>query len=170
VAIELAAPSIVTGDGRATLRALVASRRNARGVDDEPVLGWLARYCGIASVEQVVPAGREVVIEYRYGSRYETMPRRNANALASLRGTALGAQFLDACAAAAAAVTDGGGDALFTLDAVVDARGQAWFLEMNCNPLVHPDAYAAMVRARYGAAGEEPAARPAADVRSATAA
>ena len=34
---------------------------------------------------------------------------------------------------------------MFALDAIVDQEGQAWFLEMNSNPMVHPDLYGAMI-------------------------
>ena len=51
----------------------------------------------------------------------------------------------------------GRGPSLFTLDAMVDGQGQVQFLEMNCNPLVHPDLYAPMLQAWTSGAAAKPA-------------
>jgi hypothetical protein len=39
---------------------------------------------------------------------------------------------------------------LFTLTAIVDAQGDAWFVDMDCNPIVHPDAYPIMLSGLFG--------------------
>ncbi|HZX85272.1 MAG TPA: hypothetical protein VFF19_16995 [Reyranella sp.] len=38
---------------------------------------------------------------------------------------------------------------MFTIDASVDAQSQAWLLEMNSNPMVHPDVYPAMLKSIF---------------------
>ena len=40
-------------------------------------------------------------------------------------------------------------DTLITLDAVVDANDKVWFLEINSNPAVHPDAYPALLKGAF---------------------
>jgi len=75
----------------------------------------------------------------------------NENVVAAVRDTAIGAQFEQAGRRLLAAIPpDMRGDTLFTLDAVVNAGDQAWFLEMNSNPMVHPDAYRAMIENAFG--------------------
>lgn len=157
VALQLDRPSTVVGDGRATLRELVEAKRNARVDHDWTLIGALARYCGIASVDDVPAAGKEILVEFRYGSRYDQAERHNTNALPRYRDTDLGAQLARASEAFARAISPDRTltQSLYTLDAIVDASGQAWFLEMNCNPLVHPDAYEAILRERFGGEGGE---------------
>jgi len=41
---------------------------------------------------------------------------------------------------------------LFTVDGVVDDEQQIWLLEMNCNPVLHPDAYPLMFETLFGPA------------------
>src|SRR5690606_25976231 len=107
--------------------------------------------CGIAALDALVPAGREVCIEFRYGSRYEAAQRHNTNAWARHRGSGLGTQFMRAAERLACGIAHDPRlkQSLYTLDAIVDTDGRAWFLEMNCHPLVHPDAYPAMLRERW---------------------
>ena len=45
-------------------------------------------------------------------------------------------------------------DTLWTLDAIVDDAGTVWLLETNCNPMVHPDAYFAMLEGIFRPAAE----------------
>jgi hypothetical protein len=151
VALHLHPPSIIRGDGQSTLRELVLALPNNRGAENDwEVIQRLAQYCGVQGLDTVVVTGKEVLVEYRYGSRYELPSMENRNVMAELRDTALGRQFARAAALCAGEITGGeGAPALFTLDAIVDQDGTAWFLEMNCNPLVHPDAYRPMLT-HYG--------------------
>lgn len=154
VALELKPPNTVTGDGRSSLRELVSALPSTRVAEhDWPLLSRLAEYCGLPSVDDVVPAGKQVLVEYRYGSRYTVPPRHNTNLLPQLQGNALAAQFADAARVLSQTVPAGDpiAPSLYTLDAIVDADGLALFLEMNCNPLVHPDAYAPMLASAFTA-------------------
>lgn len=163
VALELQAPSIVTGTGCTTLRELVAALPNTRGDrHDWPLISRLARYSGVESPGAVPPADKQVLVEFRYGSRYAVPPRANTNMLARVRATELGAQFAQAARTFSQAIPPQAGvpETLFTLDAIVDADGKAWFLEMNCNPLVHPDAYASMLASSSAVAGASTAPMP----------
>lgn len=152
VALELQPPSLVTGDGRSTLAGLVRAALPGRDDHDWDVVGQLAAYCGVDALDRVLPQGKQVLVEFRYGSRYERQTAHNSNALPALRDTPLGAQFARAAQALAglAPADPALGPSLYTLDAIIDAEGQAQFLEMNCNPLVHPDAYLSMLRSRCG--------------------
>jgi hypothetical protein len=151
VAVHLHPPSIVCGDGQRALRDLVLALPNNRGAENDwEVILHLAQYCGVQALDTVLVTGKEVLVEYRYGSRYELPSMENKNVMHELRDTALGRQFARAAEVCAGEITGGEeAPALFTLDAIVDQQGTAWFLEMNCNPLVHPDAYGPML-ARYG--------------------
>lgn len=154
VALHLHPPSTVTGDGVRTLRAGVEALPNARGENDWELVARLAACCGVEGIDAVVSAGKDVIVEFRYGSRYEREDYENPNLVDRLAGTPLLAQFEAAARSCAAAIPPqhGGGESLFTLDAIVDRDGEALFLEMNCHPLVHPDLYRPMLASRLRAA------------------
>jgi hypothetical protein len=158
LALHLHKPSVVTRDGRSTIRELVEALPNTRGgVNDWGLVGRLAAYCGVASIDEALPAGKEVLVEFRYGSRYEALAIANPNVLAQIRGGALAAQFSEAARTFSQGIGLGpeSGKSCCTLDAIVDGAGQAWFLEMNCNPIVHPDLYGRMIQDAFGFAGTE---------------
>ena len=160
VALHLHPPGVAVGDGRSTLRELVQALPNARGdAHDWELVKRLAACCGVNSLDDVVPAGKEVLVEFKYGSRYEVASYENPNVLDQVEGSGLARQFQQAARSFAAAIPSepGTGSSLFTLDAMVDGEGQVLFLEMNCNPLVHPDLYALMLREWAGA---EPCVSP----------
>ncbi len=147
-AIHLHRPSLVVGDGTSSVRELVTALPNARGGENDwGLIARLAAYCGVSSLDSVVPHGKEVLIEYRYGSRYEPFAMQNENVLGQIRHSDLGFQFQRAATVLADGISAHTGDrrAVYTLDAMVDGEGTACFLEMNCNPLVHPDLYGGMV-------------------------
>lgn len=147
VALELQLPTIVTGDDTSTLRELVLRLRLQFGSHDWASIANLAAYCGVASLDAVVPSGKQVIVEYRYGSRFASGDGRSVNRLGAAERSGIAQQFQLAarklCQAIAA--EDDPLRTLYTLDAIVDAEGTVLFLEMNCNPLVHPDAYTAML-------------------------
>jgi hypothetical protein len=148
MAVHLHAPSVAVGDGQSTLRQLVGRLPNSRGDDNDwELIERLAAFCGIGSLDEVVPPGKQVMVEFRYGSRYEAVTFENPNVLDRIRSSGLARQFADAARKFAAAIPPqaDAGPTMFTLDAMVDADGQVLFLEMNCNPLVHPDLYGAML-------------------------
>lgn len=164
-AVEIRQPPIVTGDGSSTLRKLVQARPD--NTPDRPAdwqaIDGLARYCGLPSVDAVPAQGQEVLIDYKYASRYEPMQSANRNAIGRLQGTTLAAQFERAGEVLSRGVGDLADATLFTLDAILDAQGTLWFLEMNSNPMVHPDVYAPMLRHEFAGLAEPTAgagARP----------
>jgi hypothetical protein len=145
VALELQAPPVVTGDGRQAFRELAAAAAGAPA--DERLVQWLATFFGLASPDDVLPEGRQALAHYVYGSSAALRSASAANMLEPATASGLTPQFERAAALCAPSITRAGHPpaTLYTLDAVVDEEGTAWFLEMNCNPLVHPDAYAAIV-------------------------
>ena len=157
VAVHLEKPTIVVGDGASTLKDLVLALPNSRGENDWELIRSLGRYSGIGSEGDIVPAGKEVVVEYRHGSRYRKTKKSNANVLDQIRETELGSQFRRASTVFAGGISTDAQlqESLYSLDAVVDAQGNAWFLEMNCNPLVHPDSYGAMLGSRFAQGAEQ---------------
>lgn len=157
LALHLEAPTTVTGDGAATVRALVKAIPSTLAEHDWELVGRLARICGVPSIDQVLPAGKQVLVEFRYGSRYGRDDPQNLNVLGRITDARLTRQFVQAarlCAEDIAAHSPEG-EACYTLDAMVDADGTAWFLEMNCNPLVHPDLYAAMLASAFRRASSQ---------------
>jgi hypothetical protein len=152
VALELVRPAVVTGDGTATLRQLVQALPHAKDRHDWSLVAHLARFAGIEHVDAIVPARREVAVEYRYGSVYRDPLEPSINALDDARSCGLSGQFDDAARRLLPHVPafDDPAPTLFTLDAIVDTQGQAWFLEMNCNPTVHPHAYEALLATHLG--------------------
>jgi hypothetical protein len=149
VAVHLHPPGMVVGDGSSTLRQLMEGLPNTQGsANDWDLIARLGACCGIGSIDDVVDAGKEVLVEFRYGSRYEVASYDNPNVLDRIASSGLAAQFAEGARKFTRAIPaqPGAGPSLFTLDAMVDGQGQVLFLEMNCNPLVHPDLYEVMLR------------------------
>jgi hypothetical protein len=161
VALHLHSPTFVVGDGGSSVRDLVGRLPDSRDAPhDWDLIGRLARLCKVESLDEVLPLRKDVLVEYRYGSRYDPTIAASPNLVPGLAQTELLAQFSSAAALLQQTVPRQRAH-LFTLDAVVDRDGNAWFLEMNCNPLVHPDAYAAMLSSAFGSPATSPADRDA---------
>jgi hypothetical protein len=159
VSVELQKPSMVTGDGTSTLEQLVRALPNSRiDVHDWAVVACVARYTGPYGLTDSVPDGVQVGVEYRYGSRYALESYADVDRWQEIRSSPTG-EHLCRIAGLLARECPAGPDTprLFTFDCVVGLEGEPWALEMNCNPLVAPGAYAAMLReARRGADGWTP--------------
>lgn len=153
VAAEFRAPPLVVGDGRSSLKQLVETLPNPRRREhDWAVLGRLAQYCGISGVDTIPPHGKEVLVDFKYASRYELTSQDNLNVIRKVERTALGPQFLQAGQVFSAAIAPSHPpeQTLFALDAMVDPDGKVWFLEMNSNPMIHPDLYGTMIDSSVG--------------------
>lgn len=144
-ALALQPPATVTGDGHRSLRTLV-QQPGASHIDWTLALR-LARLCGLDGLDAVPAAGQEVLVDHRYGDRPGRAHLGTPDRWPQVRGTPLGAALDDAARRMAATIPlhERPARTLFTLDAVIDADGQPWWLEMNCQPLVHPAAYAPML-------------------------
>jgi hypothetical protein len=145
----------ILGNGASTVRELLA--RGAPADSSRP-LEW-AYYEDIAgyqnmSLSATPPAGQVLLADFRYTSpllqgvynRSPTLERyQNSPLLAQLErfGPILWAGI----------PADVRPAALYTLDAIADAEGKAWLLEMNCNPAVHPEAYPSILETLFGEPG-----------------
>lgn len=148
LSLELRPPPFVTGDGRSTIAELAAAR-SWQSIDDRK-LSWIVGAQGYR-VQDVPQIGARTVVDFRYGSPYEVGSFLNENVLEALIQTEIGSQFQRAGYSLLAAIPeDMRHNTLITLDAVVDAEETVWFLEMNSNPAVHPDAYPALLRGLFG--------------------
>lgn len=146
--LELLPPAFVMGDGRASLSDL-ASRRSPQKLDQQ-ALGWIAASQGYR-LKDVPPEGKRVVVDFKYASPYDPPAFDNLNVLPKLRNSKIAAQFTEAGKLALPIIpADLRHTTLITMDAVVDSEEQVWFLEMNSNPSVHPDAYPALLRSMFG--------------------
>jgi hypothetical protein len=147
VVVEFRAPPLVAGDGKRTFRELVLGLPNIAGRPHEwPTLLALARYCGLDSLDDVLPEGKEVIADFKYASRYEPYRLDNLNMIDKLAPD-LADQFRQAGVIVSEAVrrTHPNSPSVFALDAMVDPEGNAWFLEVNSNPMIHPDLYQVML-------------------------
>ncbi len=134
------------GDGASSVHDLL--RRRAAELPDD--LDALLQLQG-AAADTVLPAGREVVCDYRYVSPFNPTVYANSNVLRQHAGSTLVQRFeaagrllwphIPAPSGAA------GRQAAYVLDAIVDAADEPWFLEINSNAQGHPDLYAAMLDA-----------------------
>lgn len=147
VALDLREPAFVTGDGAMTLGRLAQWQR--RSADVSAPTDFL-RYRDL-DWAQVPAAGELVTLDYKYGSPYELYLDGSSDRLAELQATPLvaqlssfGPQFHDWVPADLREGT------LYTVDFIdSDAHGLR-LLEMNCNPMVPPQAYGVILAAALG--------------------
>jgi hypothetical protein len=154
VCLEIFDMPTVTGDGVRSFQRLVADQVAFPGEPPErSQLEAFARYQGIAS-DEAVPAGTTVLGDFRYGSPlFQVRVSHNSNVLAQHEKTAAGRQLMEAGPAFWRSIPEDARHAtLYTVDAIIDAEERVWFLEMNCNPMVHPDAYFAVFEGLFGPA------------------
>jgi hypothetical protein len=137
----------VRGDGQHTVRQLAVLQLGAApGVALPEELLHLQR----ASASAVPRAGQVVVVEYRYMSPLNPAITQDHNVRDRIAGSALEAslaEFGRHC------LNDVPADlrehCAFSVDGVIDQAGQLWFLEVNCNPLLHPSFYDAMLSSLF---------------------
>ena len=91
-------------------------------------------------------AGARLVCDYRYVSPFNPTLYANHNLLPRLANQALAQRFAEAGTRLWPRIPGPPGRQIgFVLDAIVDAQGHPWFLEVNSNPQLHPDLYASML-------------------------
>ena len=159
VSLEIWPMPIVTGDGKSTIRDLIARavRPNAQAPNWDN-LAAIARYQG-TTLDTVLASGQTQLAEFRYATsltqavldpvptleRYKDSPVLHELAQ-------LGPTFWQGVPENMRAAT------LYSVDAIADADDKNWLLEMNCNPAVPPEAYAPMFERLFGARGVAAAA------------
>lgn len=139
------------GDGKSTIRQLFEARLEANFGDmgrlapmhiAEPVVTYQGK-----TWDTVLAAGEKIFSSFRYASLLERSNPNNRNVVDKHKDTPLGKQLASLGRTLWEAVPeDLRQGVLYTADGVLDAQDQLWLLEMNPNPGVHPDCYAAMFK------------------------
>jgi hypothetical protein len=146
----------VQGDGTSTLRELIRQKMSPGAPRSErAVISAMVAYQG-RTLDEVPAAGERVLADYRYGSFLHPSTVDSDNVLEQVKEAPLGRQlaafgpiFYQSIPSELRRAT------LYTVDAILDENERLWLLEMNCNPLVHPDAYFTMFEGLFGAAEAE---------------
>ena len=144
LAVEVIDPPHVLGDGHRSIEALLTQVRGSfdKSYSPEnarPLLAWQ----GLLATD-VPSTGRKVWVGYKYVTDYDATVFRDRDAWATLDASVRG-QFLEAGREFQRAIPAAMSDSVYTIDAVIDGQGVAWFLEMNCHPMVHPKVYDAVL-------------------------
>lgn len=150
-------PTII-GDGTSTAKELVTTRVNRAGAafNDKADTANLLAALAFQSValSDVLPDGKEVWIDFRYGRQYQPIAptaksdndlgKVDANVRKQINdlGLKVGAK---ATARFKASI-------LYAVDGVVDEEGRVWWLEVNSNPMLPPEGYEFMFASLFGRA------------------
>lgn len=164
VALERDSAPTVVGDGESSVRALIENRVRMRPRITARRLERILSRCATllrfdgATLDDVPPRGQPVRVEFRHGcevmalSDRETVDLRDNSdrqwQLLRDAGPALTRLLPDAAAR----------DAMFTVDAVQDADGRIWLLQMSAHPVVHPLMYHPLIETLVSAPVPTPAA------------
>ena len=144
------------GDGLRTARELALERLAGAGRREEGERPLQAVAACLAwqrlGLQDVVARDARPFIDFRYGHRYDPLPGRLASddALPALapgvreQVDAFGSQVAERLR------QDQPAPMLFAGDAVLDGRDRLWWLELNANPAVPPEAYAPMLEDLFG--------------------
>jgi hypothetical protein len=152
-ALEVLAMPTVTGDGVKSYGTLMAAM-------PRPMIEALARFQSV-EVDAMLPAGRTLMADFRHGSPFFSLTMQNKNVLAEHGANEIGRQFAAVGATFWSAVPEEQRPlTVYTVDAIVDDQDRVWFLEMNCNPAVHPDVYPVMFERLFGPAEAKQPAQP----------
>lgn len=145
--VEVVDMPYVTGDGKKTVSRLYEDQCQQTGArPSAPLL----KAQGFAEAD-VLDSGQQVLVDYQYLAKTNPALFKDFNCRDRIVGSALEAQLLHAGRLAWSSVPEEqrGIGAFISLDGVLDAQGRVWFLEMNCNPRLHPAAYAPMLDAIF---------------------
>jgi hypothetical protein len=158
VCLELHGLPFVTGNGRATIRAMLRRRvrrswlqRNKNGMR---YLVPFLKYEGV-TLDSVPESGREQAVDFRYGSRFMNPGHVIDVDLVNSMPPELEAQLRETGEKLWRGIPDPVRDGtLFTVDAIVDDDHRIWVLEMNSNPFIHPYLYPVMLDGLFAAKKE----------------
>jgi hypothetical protein len=148
----------VLGDGVSTLRTLIDTRLGAvdsvySGEGDQTNLAASLKFQGVQPSD-VLEAGREVWLDFRYGRRYEpaVATAESDNDLAKVNAQVRGQIDQVGAKVGAEAMRRFKAPVLYSLDGVVDADGVVWWLEVNSNPMLPPEGYPFIFMSLFGSA------------------
>ncbi len=148
--VEAVPMPTIKGDGASTPRQLIAPGLPPGAAWPE-VLTNLIQLQG-QSVDAVLEKGKTIVADYRYLSELNPAMTTDHNVRAAIVGSPLERQLQRAgelCLTCVPAALQE--NTAFTLDGIVDGTGQVHFLEMNCNPQLHPAFYPPMLDSLFAA-------------------
>jgi D-alanine-D-alanine ligase-like ATP-grasp enzyme len=153
VCLEVFPMPSVTGDGYSTLRKLVEESIPPSTASFEPkwsVIAEVVAYQGY-QLNDVLPDGKRIVVDYKYGSMF--IPRRaeNSNVIHEYKNTDVEKQLVEAGGYIWRGIPEELRTCALTVaDAIIDDQNLVWFLEVNSNPIVQPDAYFSMFTSLFG--------------------
>lgn len=149
--VEAVPMPTIQGDGTSTPRQLIEPRL-PQGAAWPEALTNLIQLQG-HGVDTVLERGKTIVADYRYMSELNPAITADHNIRDTIGGTWLEQQLLKAgelcLTCVPAALRE---NVAFSLDGIVDDTGQVHFLEVNCNPLLHPAFYRPMLDALFAVA------------------
>lgn len=145
--VEVVDMPSVTGDGARTILGLYEEQCQQKGAEPSAAL---LKAQGFVETD-VLDAGRQVLVDYQILAQSSPAHFQDFNCRERIVGSSFEAQLLEAGRLAWSSVPEDqrGIGAFISLDGVLDAQGRVWFLEMNCNPRLHPAAYAPMLDAIF---------------------
>ncbi len=153
----------VEGNGKSSVRELVTPRLGPRTPQHEwQVLSEIVAFDGL-TLDSVPEAGRRVVFDFRYGSSAHPITYRNTNVLPGMQDSPVVRELVESGRALWQGIPPELREAtLFSVDAIADEGNHVWLLEMNCNPVCHPDVYPLMFERLFGPADalQAPAGTP----------
>jgi len=146
----------IEGDGATQVSELARARMQLAEADwvgspAAAVARACLRYQGLAP-EDVLADGRTAWIDFRYGRNYlkTGTTRASDNELAGFDDSARSQIDAAGDIAAKALMQTVPVPVAYALDAMLDAGGRLWWLEMNSNPTVPPEGYAEMFADLFG--------------------
>ena len=158
LAVEIRNRPHVTGDGVTSVRERVACNSLSADWIDWTAVEDAVRFQG-ASLDTVLPAGKELAVDIRFTSALQAPTAENV--LKSLVGTPVHQQLLQAGPVFWSAVPEQiRRHTQFVLGAIIDSRQQLWFTDMITDLRIHPEAYDPMLRSLFDLPAAAPASEP----------
>jgi hypothetical protein len=157
VCVELKEMPTIRGNGKDSSRQLIEEhfRRSSFTPDWDDYADTL-EFHGIP-LDRVPDEGQVVVADFRYGSMLQVPDWDNHNVVERLRESQLGEELRNAGPLLWEAIPeDLRESSAYTVDFIADRDDHAWFLEMNCNPGIHPDVYPHMLEGLLGSPKNAP--------------
>ncbi len=148
-------PSIV-GDAVSTVSTLIKQRLATMGLslDESPDMMVMRAALAYQKIrlEDVLPEGSTAWMDYRYGRRYaiEALTAKTDNALPQMTDSVHAQLAKTGGALAEELKKQFSAPVLYSLDGVIDANGEVWWLEMNSNPILPPDGYSSILNTLFG--------------------
>ncbi|WP_454056447.1 hypothetical protein [Cupriavidus sp. Marseille-Q8015] len=151
ICVELRPMLEITGDGVATIEALVPQtyplegRAAQRFAERREAITTLLAFQGRAWSD-VLPSGETIQIDYLYGSSLYRDIDGNANQLEAIRGTALEDE-LNSCGPIfyETIPEEFRRNTAYAVDGIVGSAGDVRWLEINSNPMFPADGYAVVL-------------------------